>query len=111
MPSSSLLNIPRTEEQWAIWSFNHAQQHVEIIQAVKQDIGTDLSQYQLDPINFTDIRSWLERHQQTHVDMNVALNLQSIDLQQVDLKDENQLNSFIYYNWLQHITVNQLLGI
>ena len=114
MSSSSLLNVPKTDEQWKAWSFNHAQQHINIIQAIQSQNNIDLNQYQLDPINFSNensIQDFLERHQQSHIDFTQVLGLQSVDLEEVNLKDEKQLNSFVYYNWLEHITANQRLGI
>lgn len=114
MPSSSLLNVPGNAEEWKAWSFNHAQQHINIIQAIQQQKGIQLNQYQLDPINFANEETtltFLEWHQQTHLDMNNALGLQSVDLQDTNLKDQKQLESFIFFNFQEHFDVNQTLGI
>lgn len=86
-------------------------EHQKVIQAIQRETGVALIQYQLDPINFEDLTSFLERHQQTHLDMDGALGLQSSDLQDVDLKDDKQLQSFIYINWIEHFNANQALGV
>ena len=114
MPSSSLLNVPKDKTGWDEWSFNHAQQHINIIQAIQKQKGIQLNQYQLYPINFSNeatTLTFLEWHQQTHLDMNNALGLQSVDLQDTNLKDQKQLESFVYYNFLEHFDANQALGI
>lgn len=39
MSLSSLLNVPRTEEEWQRWSFNNWQDHLKIIQAIQATTG------------------------------------------------------------------------
>lgn len=111
MPNSSLLNVPRTKSDWDTWSLNHMLEHQKILQAIQQQKGIALVQYQLDPINFENPTFFLELHQQSHLDFDGALGLQSSDLQDVDLKDEKQLQSFIYINWLEHNSANAALKI
>lgn len=113
MPSSDLLNVPKSKSDWDNWSLNHMLEHQKIIQAIaSQSNGNiQLIQYQLDPIDFQNPTYFLERHQQTHLDMDSALGLQSADLQDVDLKDDKQLQSFIYINWIEHFSANQTLAI
>ena len=111
MPSSGLLNVPRTQAEWDGWSFNHALEHQKIIQAIQAQTNVNLIQYQLDPINFNSITEWLEWHQQTHLDMDGVLGLQSNDLQDVKLDDEKNRESFIYLNWTEHFAANQVLGV
>ena len=67
--------------------------------------------YQLDPINFVDPMEFVKRHAQTHTDMNGALGLQSIDLSEVDINDENKLQAWIYSNYQEHNNVHEKLGI
>ena len=114
MPNSSLLNVPNSLEAWNQWSFNHAQEHINIIQAIQNLKGVQLTQYQLDPVNFTNkkaVDDFLERHQQTHIDMDGVLGIQSTDLQDTDLSDPKKLQAWIYSNWLEHNAANQELGI
>jgi len=190
MGGESLLNVPSTREEWNWWSFNHQQEHIRIIQALRTNTGVvksvsltsggsgytsipsivlngygngaqfymnirggviteldlesggygyrdstieivggggsgatatitrspwvSLMQYQLDPINLDNkeaIIDWLERHQQSHVDMDGVLGLDSIDMQRTNLGDSKQLESFIYSNWQEHNAANISLGI
>ena len=67
--------------------------------------------YQLDPINFQSPLEFIKRHAQTHTDMNGALGLQSIDLSEVDIEDENKLQAWIYSNYQEHNNVHEKLGI
>lgn len=111
MSSNSLLNVPRTEADWNIWSFNHMQEHLAIIQAIKRRRNIDLVQYQLDPIDFSNAKDFLERHQQSHLDFDGILGLQSNDLQDVDIADQNNRESFVYLNWLEHYNANRVLSV
>lgn len=114
MPNSSLLDIPRTPQDWNKWTFNHAQEHINILEAIQAQKGVSLVQYQLDPVNFvneTAFQDFLERHQQTHIDMDGVVGLQSTDLLDTDLKDPKKLEAWIYSNWLEHNAINQALGI
>lgn len=86
-------------------------EHQKILQAIQAQTGTELIQYQLDPISFQNPTFFLEWHQQSHLDFDGVLGLQSNDLQDVDLKDDKQLQSFIYLNWIEHNAANQALGI
>lgn len=107
----NLLNIPRSEQDWNIWAFNHRDHHDLIRKAIVQNGGPNLPEYQLDPINFGDVKSWLERNQQTHDDMNGVLGLQSSDLEGVDFTNRNQLAAWIYLHWQEHTNAANKLGI
>ena len=71
----------------------------------------NLTVYQLDPINFLTPKEFIWRHAQTHNDMNQALGLQSVDLSEVDIKDQNKLAAWIYSNYQEHNNVHERLGI
>ena len=107
----ALLNVPRTPEEWAIWSFAHQQSHLAIAQAIAASGGATLASYQLDPIPPDDERGWLERNQESHNDMNEAIGTQSSDLLDTDLSDDRQLQSWVYLHFLEHQTAEQRLGI
>lgn len=113
MTLAALLNIPKSPEDWNWWSFNHRLEHDRLRQAIQSKTnGTvNLFQYQLDPIDFTDVTEWLARHQQAHDDFNEVLSLQGVDLEGADFSDSNQLQSWIYLQWQEHNTANVALGI
>lgn len=71
----------------------------------------NLPEYQLDPIDFSDVQNWLSRNQESHDDFNGALGLNGVDLEGVDLTDPKQTQDWIYLVW-QEIQIAQLqLGI
>lgn len=107
----TLLNVPRSEEDWQIWSFAHAQSHQAINQTIKDKGGPALADYQLDPIPADDVKGWLERNQQAHDEMNGAVGAQSSDLLDVELEDERQRVAWIWLHFLEHQTMEQKLGI
>jgi len=107
---AALLNIPKTPEEWLRWGWHHAEHHQEIQQAIAKQ-GVNLTIYVLYPLPEEDVGGWLLRHQQTHLDMDGALGLQSVDLQGVDLKDERQLQAWIWSNYLEHQAAGAKLRI
>lgn len=111
MAVNSLLNTPKTSEEWNSWSFSHAQDHLKIIQAIQQQTGIVLIQYQVDPINFISPFDFLRRHAQTHTDMNGALGLQSIDLSELDINDPKKVEAWIYSNYQEHNNAHEALEI
>ena len=108
---ASLLNVPQNDLDWKAWSFNHAQDHLEIIQAIQKDGGGVLIQYQLDPINFGSKEEWEVRHLQTHIDMDAVLGVQSQDLSDFDVKDPKKLADWINNNYQEHFIARSVLGI
>lgn len=107
----SLLSVPATPEDWALWSFAHAQDHIEIIQAIVKDSGPQLIQYQLDPIPFQDKTDWEQRHLQSHLDMENVLGVQSTDLNDFNIKDPKKLQEWIYNNYQEHFDARSVLRI
>lgn len=111
MSVNSLLNVPQSKNDWDRWAFNHMQDHLEIIQAIKTQGGPDLLQYQLDPLDFNNAFAWLKRHKQTHNDMNGSLSLQSIDLSELDFNDPNAVQAWVYSNYEEHNNAHLKLAI
>lgn len=107
----SLLNVPRNDQEWQSWSFSHRNSHTKIRQAILQQKGINLTDYQLDPINFDAINFFLQNNQQMHQDMSAALGSQGSDLEEVDFDDEQQKASWIYYHYLEHQTAEEALKI
>jgi response regulator of citrate/malate metabolism len=108
---ASLLNVPRSDTDWAIFSFAHASTHQEIRQAILARYSVVLGDYVLDPINFSTFQEWLEKVQQTHTEMNGLLGLPSNDLTGLDVQDEGQLAAWIYLNWQEDSAARSALGI
>lgn len=112
MPLFDLLNPPMgSSEKLNEWSFTHAQDHLEIVQAIQRQRGVNLTQYLLDPLNEHDLNHWLNRHQQAHDDFNSVLNISGVDLQSVDFTDESEKESWTLLNFMEHRSARIALAI
>src|SRR5665213_2751313 len=98
------MNVTKSNQDWSIWSFAHRLSHQAIRQAIMAQKGINLPEYLLDPIDFSAIGGFLQRNQQSHVEMDGALGFQSEDLQTVDLKDEEQKIAWIDSHYQEHFT-------
>ncbi len=107
---ASLINVPKSKIDWDRWSLSHRTSHDKIRQAI-QARGVQLQDYQLDPINFQYPEVFLNNNQQTHNEMNAALGSQASDLLEVDLKDDKQLQAWVYLHYLEHQSAELALGI
>lgn len=59
----------------------------------------NLVEYQLYPINFDNFNDFLTNNSQAHDDFNSVLGLQSSDIQELDPKDRNKLENWIFLNY------------
>src|SRR5574337_742349 len=110
---ASLLNIPKSPEDWAEWSMHHSKNHDDIRQAISAQYTKNLIQYLLDPVpqDPPEISSWLQRNQTSHNDMNSVLLLSGTDLESVDFSNEQQLAAWIYLHYQEHLSANISLRI
>ena len=106
-----LINIPSSEEEWGIWSYHHRLSHDAISQAIRQQKGLDLTDYIIDPVPTTAFPDWLDRNQQLHIEMDAAIGAQSVDLQDVNPKDANEMAAWVYIHFLEHQTAERVLKI
>jgi len=103
-----LLNVPRSDDEWARWGFHHRMSHDAIVRAINTK-GGSLTTYQLDPITLD--KDWLDRDQQAHNDFNAALHMSGADLTEVDFSQENQVSAWIYLEQQEHFDAERALGI
>lgn len=108
---AALLNIPHTQEDWSHFSFDHRDSHARIRDAILKKYGTNLTDYQIEPMNPTDMQNFLDNNAQLHNDMNSVLGLQGINLEVVDLSKDNEKASWISFHYLEHYYAEQKLGI
>jgi len=59
----------------------------------------NLAEYQLEPINFDHFQDFLENNSQAHDDFNSVLGLQSSDIEELDPRDANKLQEWIWQNY------------
>lgn len=107
----ALFEVPRTGLDWSRWSFNNKTAIDEIRQAILAQKSVNLPQYVLDPINFNAFYNWLTVNQQAHNDFNGVLHLQGDDLESVDIRDERQLEAWIYLNYQEIYSARAALNI
>jgi hypothetical protein len=98
----ALENIPKTPDQWQHWSFDHRDSHDRIRAAIARSQGRTLTDYQIDPIDPNQLSQFLQNNSSLHDDMNSALGLQSTDLQDADLTNENELASWVKLHYQEH---------
>lgn len=96
-----LLNVPQTDEDWARFSFANYDCLNQIRQAIQTQFNITLPEYQVEPIDFGDIDTFLSNNQQAHIDFTGALRQQSSDLLHTDLRDPNQRQAWINLNYFE----------
>ena len=106
-----LQNTPQTEEDWAIWSWNNYDCLNQIRSAINSRYAVTLPDYQVEPIDFGDIDTWLQANQQAHTEFAGVLGIQTSDLLHVDLRDQNQRQAWIFTNWMELSNACQTLKI
>jgi len=113
MPVANLLNVPHNESEWDVWAFSNRDAITQIRQAIftQTNGGTNLFEYQLYPISFDDFTQFLQNLQSSHDDFNEFLRLQGVDLEGVDIKDQNQLQAWVYLVWQETQSAFSALGI
>ncbi len=106
-----LTEIPRNIDDWNRWSFHHRSSHTAIRQAILQQGGPNLPEYQLYPIDFGHFTDFLQNNAQSHIDMLAVLGIPGEDLQDVDIRQENQLVAWIFLHAQDHRNAEMTLRI
>jgi len=106
-----LLNMPFGQQAMTTWSFNHADEHTQIILAITRKGGPALTQRILDPIANFNFKNWLWSHQQTHNEMNSILRIQGSNLSDVDFEDQDELDAWVQLHYAEHSQANLKLGL
>jgi hypothetical protein len=107
----ALANTPRSPSEWLRWSFDHRDSHDRIRAAILARMGTMLADHQVEPINPNDTVSFLNNNSTLHNDMNRALGQPGSDIQDVDFKDDKQLEAWIKLHYVEHYNAETVLGI
>jgi hypothetical protein len=98
----ALENIPKTQDQWNRWSFDHRDSHNRIRAAILKQNGINLTDYQIDPIDPNNTTQFLQNNASLHGDMNSVLKLQSSDLEDVNFGSEPELEAWIRIHYQEH---------
>lgn len=106
-----LQEVPNGDAEWSRWSYSNWDALNQIRQAILAQYEIELAEYQVEPIPWNDIDTWLVNNQQAHTDFNNILQLQSSDLQQVDFDDASQRQTWIWLNFWEVYQACQKLKI
>ncbi len=93
------------------WFFSHANDHLEILQALQKKFSVPFISYTLYPYNPLEQQDWLIRHQSMHNAFNGYLGYDGTDLNRVDFSDPNQQQDWISQNYTEHYSARVALGI
>lgn len=108
---AALLNPPESQADWDRWGFDHLDSHDRIRAAIAARGGPNLTPYQIYPILEINLRGFLERNNQLHIEMNGALQQKSDDLQDVNFKDASQKRAWIFLHYQEHQSAEQELKL
>src|SRR5690348_8916821 len=111
MPLAQVLFPPPTEQGWTEWAFQHYQDHVALIAAIKRDTGANLPLYEIYPINPNDTTTWLEQHARQHADMLAVYGIIGSDLSTVDFENKRQKDAWLWLNFTEHRSVRDATGL
>src|SRR5215475_6085630 len=110
MPLPFIVAINPGDDELNQWAFNHWQDHLEILQAIRKQRGVNLESLAIWPINWNDPKNFLEAHQVMHNDMNGVLRLVGDDLSVVNFVNDDQRNAWIYLNGQEHRAARGVLA-
>lgn len=108
---AATLNVPNTETDWSIWSWANFDVLNQIRSAIQAQKNVTLQQYQVEPIDWGDIDTWLDNNQQAHTDFAGVLGIQTSDLLHTDLRDPNQRQAWVWLNYMELQAACQQLKI
>lgn len=107
----ALENIPKTLDDWSRFSWDHRDSHNRIRAAIKAQFSISLNDYQIDPVNPNDFDIFLTNNSELHGDMNGVLRLESSDLEDVNMKDKEQMVAWFRLHYLEHYYAEAALRI
>lgn len=111
MGLATLYNVPSTQNEMNIFSFNNLAEHVKIASAILSKYNIPVPVFVLDPIPLDDMGAWLAQHQSLHNIMSVVLGTTSNDLTDVNFRDKNQLTEWIWLHAQEHYAAAATLGL
>lgn len=111
MALATLYNVPGTENEMNVFSFNNQAEHVKIAQALFTNFSIPVPTFVLDPLPVNDPGTWLQQHQTLHNIMNGTLGTNSNDLTDVSFKDPKQLSEWIWLHAQEHFQAADILRL
>jgi hypothetical protein len=108
---ASLFNVFKDQNGMSQFSFANNDSHVRINNAIHAKYNYVIPTYVLDPIPFHDLPAWLNTHQNIHDYVDSALGIAGNDLSDVDWRNTDQLESWIWLHAQEHYQAETSLGI
>lgn len=96
------------------WAHAHFQQHLAIINAMKEQKDILLPVRQIYPVDFQNPASltvFLQLHSQMHNDFSSILGIQSNDLANVDFNNEDNRKAWFFLHYTSHQSATYALGM
>ena len=110
MSLAQIFELPKTTEEWAMWSFAHASFHHDVNWAVARTHSVTLPEYALDPFDPKDT-TWIYNHQSSHDARNKVLGIKGYDLTGLDLSDESSVVDWINLHAAEEQYAAQVLNL
>lgn len=108
---ADLFNVPFTDEERATWAFAHMAHHRDINRVIYQLTKLALPEYPLDQINPDDTGVWEYQHQLMHDNQNSVLGITGQDLSEVNWRDPQLLEGWVFLNRIEHFQAANILKI
>lgn len=106
-----LLKVPESDSDWQTYSFNLRDEIRRCNDAIRTQKGVNLTDVDLDPINWNHIFDWLFRVSQAIGVICEVTGTASQDIFNVDLKDSNARVGWVYTIWQELSAAETALGI
>ena len=111
MPTVDIQNVPRDNAELQDWSFAHMTQHRDINRKIMEVYNIRVDEFSLDPIPIDSMDIWLDQHQQMHNQQNKILKISGNALVDVNWKDNDELEEWIWMHADEHNRAATILGI
>ena len=119
MSLPNILIVPPSKDGWTQFWFDNWIEHQEICQKIQAKTntatppapnnGTNNTVYVITPWVDEDANGILQRHQEYHDDMNLALKLQGQDLSVIDFDNPASVRGWVWNHYQEHLAVHEQL--
>jgi len=111
MGIANLLELPSSNSHWENWFWHNRTDHMLIKNRINALNLGNLVEYPLDPVTGIDQKRWLKDHHNAHIAFNNVINFPSLDLENVNMKDAKQLQSWLWIHYTEHLNAHRSLLI
>lgn len=108
---ANLLPVPTDDNSWSSFSFNLRDEIDKINAAILAQNNVSLNSYQIDPIPWDNLYTWLVGVSQAMSQITSVLGLQAQDVLAVDLRDIRQRAAWVNIVYSELYDAEATLGI